>query len=94
MIHIRTDGEHSNSKRYFACGIGPELPEGDQYVFLSEHNLHWRVNCKECLRSLYSDSVGEVEPPKMGTPISELGTQPGQPGYEKFRAIARSWGYD
>ncbi len=31
---------------------------------------------------------------KIGTPISELSGQPGQPGYAEFRRIARSWGYD
>jgi len=29
-----------------------------------------------------------------GTPLPELGTQPGQPGWEEFCRIARSWGYD
>jgi hypothetical protein len=31
---------------------------------------------------------------KLGTPLSELSGQPGHPGYERFCAIARSWGYD
>jgi|GEM_PF-5404255 len=31
---------------------------------------------------------------RIGTPLSQLGSQPGQPGWEKFCAIARSWGYD
>jgi hypothetical protein len=40
---------------------------------------------------------------KIGTPISELSGQPGDPrnpadprhaGYERFKRIARSWGYD
>jgi len=30
----------------------------------------------------------------IGTPISELSGRPGQPGYERFRDIAASWGYD
>lgn len=29
----------------------------------------------------------------LGTPISELGTQPGTEGYEEFKRIASSWGY-
>jgi len=28
MIHIRIDNEIENSKRQFACGIGPDLPAG------------------------------------------------------------------
>ena len=31
---------------------------------------------------------------KLGTPLSELSGQPGSPGYEKFKRIAKSWGYD
>lgn len=31
---------------------------------------------------------------KIGTPISELSGQPGQPGYSEFKRIAKSWGYD
>jgi hypothetical protein len=31
---------------------------------------------------------------KLGTPLSELSGQPGTPGYEKFKRIAKSWGYD
>jgi hypothetical protein len=31
---------------------------------------------------------------KLGTPLSELSGQPETPGYEKFKRIAKSWGYD
>lgn len=31
---------------------------------------------------------------RLGTPISQLSGRPGYPGYEQFRAIAQSWGYD
>lgn len=30
----------------------------------------------------------------IGIPITELSGRPGQPGWEKFVALARSWGYD
>ncbi len=33
MIHIRIDDHADNSKRKFACGIGPDLPAGDTYWF-------------------------------------------------------------
>lgn len=33
-------------------------------------------------------------PAPRGTPLSELSGQPGHAGYEKFKAIARSWGYE
>lgn len=30
----------------------------------------------------------------LGTPISKISGRPGEPGYEEFKRIARSWGYD
>ena len=84
MIHIRVDNEELNINRKFACGIGPELPEGDVWVetvmkaaaFLGSHPDV--EHCPGCL--------GEKRP-KLGTPISELSGR-------KFCEIARSWGYD
>jgi|GEM_PF-4030236 len=38
--------------------------------------------------------VFNVPGKKLGTPLSELSTQPGTPGFERFKAFARSWGYD
>lgn len=84
MTHIRVDDEIENSKRLFACGIGPELPEGDQWVGESEYGLHHMVDCIGCGGSKR----------QLGTPISELSGRPGTPGYERFAEIARSWGYD
>jgi len=31
---------------------------------------------------------------RRGTPISQLSGRPGHPGFEKWCAIARSWGYE
>jgi hypothetical protein len=34
-------------------------------------------------------------PPRpLGTPISQLSGRPGHPGYDEFRRISSSWGYD
>lgn len=33
-------------------------------------------------------------PAKLGTPLSELSTRPGEKGYDEFVRIAKSWGYD
>lgn len=33
-------------------------------------------------------------PVQRGTPISQLSGRPGHPGYERFTAIAASWGHD
>jgi hypothetical protein len=92
MFHIRIDDEAENSKRKFACGLGPELPEGDKYFFEGEI-LSWpgrmtRIDCPGCLKAF-----GYDEQPKLGTPIGELSGRPGCPGYEKFKQIAESWGY-
>lgn len=84
MMHRRIDNEDLNSKRRFQCGLGPELPPGDQYVFDGEYGLHHMITCPGC---------GGSER-KLGTPISELSGRPGHPGYEEFCRIARSWGYD
>lgn len=31
---------------------------------------------------------------RLGTPLSELSNTPGTAGYEEFKRIARTWGYD
>ena len=85
VIHLRIDDEDLNSRAKFACGlVGVDsLPKGDKYVSDGEYRHHW-VTCVEC-------GGGEYQ---IGTPISELSGQPGQPGYGRFKEIARSWGYD
>lgn len=85
MIHIRVDDEIENSKRRFACGIGPELPPGDTYYFASERIAEYKADCPGC---------NPGGPRQFGTPLSELSGRPGHPGYEKFKTIAKSWGYD
>lgn len=85
MIHIRVDDEELNSKRKFACGVGPELPEGDQYFFDGEDAAYRRADCPGC---------NPAGPQKPGTPISQLSGRPGEPGYAEFVRIAKSWGYD
>lgn len=83
MIHIRVDDFEENSKRKFACGIGPELPPGDTYYFEGEFT------------SLAADCPGcNPEGPARGTPISKLSGRPGEPGYAQFVEIARSWGFE
>jgi len=62
MIHIRIDDSDLNSKRRFACGIGPELPEGDVYFFAAE-SASARADCPGC------NPGGPGQP---GTPFSEM----------------------
>ena len=84
MRHIRIDNEQLNSNRQFACGIGPDLPDGDTYVFAGEVGLHHTVDCPKCHPSRQA----------IGTPISELSGRPGHKGFDRFCEIAASWGYE
>lgn len=47
MIHIRIDNEIENSKRQFACGIGPELPPGDKYWDRYDFSADY-ATCPDC----------------------------------------------
>lgn len=83
MIHVRVDTETENSKRRFACGIGPALPPGDKYYFEGE-SLSRLADCPGC------NPGGPIQ---LGTPISQLATQPGCRGYDEFVRISESWGH-
>jgi len=84
MIHIRIDNEPENSKRKFACGIGPELPTGDTYFFAAESQAD-RADCPGCNPS---------GPRQLGTPLSQVCGRPGHYGYREFVRIASSWGFE
>jgi hypothetical protein len=84
MIHLRIDNEPENAKRKMACGIGPELPEGDKLIFEAEYGLHHMVDCPGCMPHRR----------QFGTPLAQLSGRPGNPGYAEFSRIARSWGYE
>jgi hypothetical protein len=85
-VHVRIDSEAENSKRKFACGIGPALPEGHVWFGATEFGCHHLVNCPECARQF------NVKP--LGTPMSQISGRPGRQGYEEFKRIAASWGHD
>lgn len=87
MIHIRIDDNPDNNKRRFACGIGPELPDGDTYFFAGESAAYNKSDCPGC---------NPGGPRQLGTPLSALSgkADPGNPAWERFKAIATSWGYD
>jgi hypothetical protein len=38
--------------------------------------------------------ASQAQAPQLGTPLSELSGRPGHPGFERFKQIAKSWGYD
>lgn len=83
-VHIRIDDHPENSKRRFACGLGPDLPPGDTYWFDGESQAD-RADCPGC---------NPGGPRKFGTPLSELSGRPGRDGYPEFVRIAKSWGYE
>jgi hypothetical protein len=85
MIHIRIDNEELNSKRRFACGIGPELPEGDKWFYWSESAAERHADCPGC---------NPGGPRQIGTPISQLSGRPGHEGHREFLRIAKSWGFE
>lgn len=84
MIHIRCDDNELNKDAKFICEIAWPLPSGDKYWFASESQADF-ADCPGC---------NPAGPRKLGTPISQLSGRIGEPGYEKFVAIAKSWGYD
>lgn len=84
MIHIRIDSEELNTKRRFACGLGPDLPPGDKYYFAGESGADF-ADCPGC---------NPAGPRQIGTPISKISGRPGHKGYDEFVRIARSWGYE
>lgn len=83
-VHIRVDEEELNSKRKFACGIGPDLPTGHVYFFEHERGAHYQVNCPGC----------KPFAAPLGTPLSKLSGRPGHAGFDEFCRIAETWGYD
>lgn len=84
MIHVRVDTSEFNSQRRFACGIDPTLPPGDIYLFQCESG----ADCADCPGCNHGD------PRQLGTPISQLATQPGVRGYDEFCRIVASWGHE
>lgn len=47
MIHIRIDQQPLKAHRKFACGIGPELPEGDKWFYEGEGGAD-SADCPKC----------------------------------------------
>jgi hypothetical protein len=90
-LHIMDEWGENNRTRRFVCGIVGALPDGDQWcedevraaAHLAAHPE--KSHCVGCL--------GEKRP-TLGTPISQLSGRPGEPGFDEFCRIARSWGYD
>lgn len=72
----------------FSCGVVAGWNCDTCGIGVGEHEVD---------REPLEDDVGIAPAPRdrpLGTPISQLSGRPGQPGYEEFCRIARSWGYD
>lgn len=94
MIHLRIDNEELNSKARYACGLTAVTFHEEDTAFYpgEEHKIgaylavHPEVqHCPGCW--------GEKRP-ELGTPLSKLSGRPGEPGYDEFCRIAKSWGYE
>lgn len=62
MIHVRIDNDERNFMQRFACGLGPQLPEGDTYYDQAESRARL-ADCPGC---------NPGGPRQLGTPLSEL----------------------
>jgi hypothetical protein len=72
----------------YSTGINPGWYCEACDIGIAEHEVE---------RESFEDDV--IPPPAVrdgpiGTPLSEISGRPGHPGYERFCAIARSWGHE
>ncbi len=65
------------------CGIVGHLPEGHVYFFGGSVGA-LSATCLACKKEFIP----------RGTPISQLSSRPGTVGFERFKDIAETWGYD
>jgi hypothetical protein len=63
----------------------------DMCIAAAEGRDHYDDDCGGPCISLSADR-DKSKP--LGTPISQLSTRPGEPGYAEWLRISRSWGYD
>lgn len=76
------------------CIVGPvigkrETAAGTRYQISGSVG---KIGCgaPDVVLELLATEIGH----RLGTPISQLSGRPGFPGYDEFKRIARSWGYD
>jgi hypothetical protein len=86
-------------------GFGPEelwakTHEGEEFELTDEEIDSLSVEATEiyegdrCPGDVSISFGGGRDLSQLGTPISQLSGRPGEPGWEEFCRIARSWGYD
>jgi hypothetical protein len=63
----------------------PSMPAGDTMFFEGDPGAWLVADCEGC---------NPGGPKKLGTPVSQLSGRPERHGFEAFREIAASWGYE
>lgn len=79
-------------QRYFPGCVsitGPVVAVGGGVVTMEAYIAREGGGARETC-SFAADDVGR----RIGTPLSQLSGRPGHPGYDEFKRIAASWGYD
>jgi hypothetical protein len=85
MIHVREqDPAKPEGETRIRCGL-TAMPPGDTMFFEGESGAWLTANCEGC---------NPGGPKTLGTPISQLSGRPGHAGFEAFRDIAATWGYE
>ena len=73
----------------YSCGI-----VGGWYCDACDHALaEWQVE-RDPLPDDVCISIPRDPSKPLGTPLSQISTQPGTSGYAEWLRISRSWGYD
>jgi len=78
MIHIKDDFDKT------ICGLD-KLPIGDVFFFSDESASWLKSDCPTC---------NPGGPKQLGTPVSQLSGRPNHNGFNEFKRIAESWGYE
>ena len=85
MIHVREqDPAKEEGMTRIRCGLAA-MPVGDTMFFDGEPGAWLTADCEGC---------NPGGPKRLGVPISQLSGRPGHTGFEAFRAIGESWGYE
>jgi hypothetical protein len=85
MIHVlEQDPAKPEGETRIRCGL-VAMPAGDTMFFEGDSGAWLRADCEGC---------NPGGPKRLGTPISQLSGRPGHAGFEAFRDIAASWGYE
>lgn len=93
MVHCRKcDADISDT--YEGADPSTGMMTGGYYCDACDLSVaDWEVESEPMLGDVpisFARAPGEP----LGTPASQLSGRPGEPGWEEWKRIARSWGYD